>query len=140
MAVNSEGFLVNNMGDLVGEGIQIPTNREKLKIDKDGKVEVLLKGDTTPKLLGKIELVRFENPEGLKSIGGNKLIPTDQSGPPVKSPLGETQILQGQLERPNVNMYQMVDTVLRLNAGYIANLRILKFSDDLFRQAVNLKQ
>lgn len=138
-ARNSEGFLVTQRGDMVGEGIQLPVNYEKIEIKPGGEVQVLEKGKQTPTLVGQISLVGFNNPEGLKSIGYNKLLPTAESGDPKKIDQ-KTAIKQGALERSNVNIFQQVDQVLRLNASVISNLRILKFSDDIYRQSVNLRQ
>jgi flagellar basal-body rod protein FlgG len=137
-AKNSQGFLVTQRGDMVGDGIKLPVNYEKLQILPNGAVQALLKGEQKPKELGKLSLVQFTNPEGLKSIGYNKLLATEASGQPIKD---ETSTLkQGNLERANVSVFQQVDNILRLNAGVISNLRVVKFSDDIYRQAVNLKQ
>ncbi|MBX2861230.1 MAG: flagellar hook basal-body protein [Vampirovibrio sp.] len=136
---NSEGYLVTNWGDLVGNGIQLPGNYKKLFIQKDGAVEVLMPGKQTAEQVGKIDLVTFRNLEGLKLGDNNRLLPTDDSGGPVAVTSG-TEIKQGNLERSNVNVFHQVDHVLRLNAGIISNLRIVKFTDDIYRQAVNLRQ
>jgi flagellar basal-body rod protein FlgG len=139
LARNSEGFLVTQRGDLLGEGIQLPVNFEKLFIKPNGSVEVLQKGQQTPKAVGKIDLVGFANPEGLKAIGFNKLLPTAESGSPAKL-TAPGEIKQGALERANVNVFQQVDQILRLNASVISNLRVIRFSDDIYRQSVNLRQ
>jgi flagellar basal-body rod protein FlgG len=138
-ARNAEGYLVTQRGDLVGEGIKLPTNYEKLFVKPDGAVEIVEKGSQTPKAIGKIELVSFNNPEALESIGHNKLLATNESGEARKIPV-VAQIKQGALERSNVNVFYQVDQILRLNASVISNLRVIRFSDDIYRQSVNLKQ
>lgn len=137
-AVNSEGYLVTNRGDMVGDGIQIPANYKDLLIQKDGTVQIKTSETGTPQTVGKLSLVRFINPEGLKSIGHNKLVATDTAGEPVVDT--DSRIKQGCIERSNVNVYMQIDQILRLNASLISNMRIIKFTDDLYRQAVNLKQ
>jgi flagellar basal-body rod protein FlgG len=139
-AKNSDGYLVTNRGDLVGNGIQLPVYYDKVLIQEDGTVQVRLPKELEPKTVGKIDLVTFKNPEGLKSIEGNKLVPTATSGKAEKLPENTTQIKQGCLERGNVNQFHQIDQILRLNASVISNLRIVKFTDDLYRQSVNLKQ
>jgi flagellar basal-body rod protein FlgG len=136
---NSEGFLVSQRGDLIGEGIKLPANYDKLMILPDGTVKVKIKDQDTPQQLGKLQLVAFNNPDGLKSIGGNKLVPTPESGSPTKIETKDS-FRQGNLEKANVSVFQQVDQVLRLNASVISNLRVIKFADDLYRQSVNLKQ
>ncbi|MBY0450300.1 MAG: flagellar hook basal-body protein [Cyanobacteria bacterium] len=138
-AKNSQGFLVTNRGDLVGDGIQLPLQYQQILIQPDGAVQARIEGEQTPKLLGKIKLVTFANPEGLKMLGNNKLLATKESGDPSQIKSG-FEIKQGCLERTNVNMFHQVDQMLRLNAQMISNLRIVKFSDDIYRQAVNLRQ
>lgn len=137
-ARNSEGFLVTQRGDLVGEGIQLPVNYEKVQILPNGTVNVLEKGQQTPTKVGQLTLVGFTNPEGLKNIGYNKVVPTQASGEAYK--VESPAFKQGSLERSNVVIFQQVDQVLRLNASVISNLRIIKYSDDVYRQSVNLRQ
>ncbi|MBK8190022.1 MAG: flagellar hook basal-body protein [Vampirovibrionales bacterium] len=136
---NRDGYLVTQYGDLVGEGIQLPVNYDKLQITASGEVKALLPGKLEPTLLGKIKVVNFANPEGLQSAGYNKLLPTEASGEP--QPTGENVALkQGMVERANVNVLYQIDQVLRLNAGVLSNMRIAKFTDEIYRQSVNLKQ
>jgi flagellar basal-body rod protein FlgG len=136
---NSDGYLITQRGDLVGDGIQLPMNYEKLIITGTGEVQVRLAGKMEPQTVGQLKLVNFQNPEGLKSIGYNKLVATAESGPATVIP--ETKgIKQGCIERSNVNMFHQIEQILRLNAGVLSNMRVVKFTDDIYRQAVNLKQ
>lgn len=140
LAKNNQGFLVTRNGDLVGNGIQLPMDYEKLFIRPDGTMQVQYKGKTDLETIGKLNLVTFQNPEGLKNAGFNKLVETPGSGPPQLASEKENKIRQGNLERANVNMYSQVDDILRINAGYISNLRIIKVTDSLYQQSVNLRQ
>jgi flagellar hook protein FlgE len=88
--------------------------------------------------VGKIQLLSFTNPEGLKSVGDNKFVPTEASGEAVFSKT--TTLAQGKLESSNVDLYEQIENVMRLNAGVLSNYRVIKYSDELFRQAVNLRQ
>lgn len=138
-AKNAEGFLVTQRGDLVGEGIKLPINYNQLFIKPDGNIQIVDKASAPPRTIGKIELVNFPNPEGLKAIEHNKLLATDASGTARKITV-TAQIKQGALERSNVNVFFQVDQILRLNASVISNLRVIRFADDIYRQSVNLKQ
>lgn len=137
-ALNSEGFMVTHRGDMVGSGIKVPDNYQKIMIEDDGSVQVMTDLHGQPETIGKIDLVRFSNTEGLHNIGDNKLLATTKSGEPVID--NDSTLKQGSLETANVNMYYEIDKVLRLNATMISNMRVVKFSDDIFRQAVNLRQ
>lgn len=137
--LNSEGYLTTSDGFIVGDGIKIPGQYYRLKISGDGVVSCVKNRDDDTEVLGKIPLVRFNNPEGLKSIEGNKFIPSQDSGDPyiVKDHLA---LKQGNLERSNVNLVDLVQDVLRLNGSVIASTRMIKVTDDLYTKAINLKQ
>ncbi len=137
--LNSQGYMVTQRGDIVGSGIKIPVDYKEVQVWPDGtvKVKTLARPEEFAPI-GKIDTVRFPNPEGLTNIGYNKLAASDASGVPVEDK--DSKFRQGELERANVNVHAQIDQILRLNAGIISNMRIVKFSDDLYRQAVNLKQ
>lgn len=135
--VNSAGYLVTGDGSMVGDGIKIPENYQKLKIDSDGTVRVILDRDVEAKTLGKIPVVIFPNPEGLQSIEGNKLVATNESGKPTLQK-ENLSIKQGNLERSNVNMFTSVDEVLRINASLISSTRLIKLVDDFYRESITL--
>ena len=101
-------------------------------------VKVVTTDEFNPQSVGKLVLVRFTNPEGLKNIGYNKVLKTEKSGEPTID--NDSLIKQGYLEKGNTNVHAQIDQILRLNATTVANMRIIRFSDDLFRQSVNLRQ
>lgn len=138
-AVNSQGYLVTPDGWLVADGIKLPANYDRLKIQPDGSIEVLKTNSTTFEKLGKIPLVSFNNPEGLKSIEGNKVVPTSASG---KATLiaDHTSIKQGMLEKANVDIFSYVNESLKLNGSLIASTRLVKVVDEIYRQSINLRQ
>lgn len=138
-AVNSQGYIVTSDGWLVADGIKLPANYDKLKIQPDGSVEVLKTNSTTFEKVGKIPLVSFNNPEGLKSIEGNKVVPTSDSG---KATLiaDNANIKQGMLEKSNVDIFSYVNESLKLNGSLIASTRLVKVVDEIYRQSINLRQ
>jgi len=139
LMVNAKGYLTTMTGALHGNGIKIPENYYKLTIDGSGKVLIRVKEQDNSTEIGKINLVNFPNAGGLKEIGGNLLEQTEASGEPkiVENP---SYIKQNAIERSNVNIWDSVSDVLRCNGSYIANLRIVKYADDMLAKSVNLKQ
>jgi flagellar basal-body rod protein FlgG len=137
-SLNSQGYIITQRGDIVGGGIQIPVDYSDIQIKPDGGVSVKTKEKPEFEEIGKISMVRFPNSEGLKNIGYNKVVVSAESGEPETDK--DSQLKQGCLEQANVNVHSQIDQVLRLNAGLISNMRIIKFADDLYRQSVNLKQ
>lgn len=139
LAKNAEGFLVTAHGDLVGTGIQVPPNYYKMHIKPDGQVMLLEKQGEQPKAIGHITLVNFPNAEGLKNLGNNLFGQTADSGAPAKI-TNHHALQQGRLEQSNVNLHYAVEDILRLNAAVISNLRVVKAADEIYREAVNLRQ
>lgn len=134
-----DGYLLTNDNWLVGEGIKIPTNCYKFAIKPDGSIVSYDSGGKSGEVLGKIPLVQFANPEGLKQGDGNKMMATDASGDAllVKD---HNYIAQGSIERANVNIYSSVSEMLRLNASMIASMRMAKVVDDMYNKAINIRQ
>jgi flagellar basal-body rod protein FlgG len=133
-----DGYLYTARGDLLGTGYLLPPRYEKLLIFPDGTIKAEEKKGKRPVEVGKLNLVTFRNPEGLQTIGGNKVMETSESGPPTLHP--EPKFAQGKLERSNFSVQSQVDQILRLNGSLIANFRVIKYADDIYRQAVTLRQ
>lgn len=137
--VNAEGYLITTDGDIVGDGIKIPPDYYKLKIKPEGDVVVIKQRDGDAECIGKIPVVMFNNPEALKAIGDNKVIPTKDSGKPILK-VDNIGVKQGSLERSNISIVGSVEEVMRLNSSLIASNRLIKVVDDLYRQSINLRQ
>lgn len=136
--IGKEGILQTVDGSTVADGIKIPVNTGKVNIYPDGTVKTISMGSSTETVIGKIPLVNFNNPEQLQVIDGNKVVSTKESGVAtlIKN---HNSIKQKCLETSNVNMYATVNEVMRLNASLIASTRIVKFTDDLYQKAINLR-
>lgn len=139
LGVNNEGYLVTKDGDVIGEGIKIPAIYDRIKISTDGTVNVFVNKENEPEAVGKIPLVTFNNPEELKPVDGNKLIPTEKTGKPILI-TEHNSIKQGKIEKSNVNMFNTVNEVLRLNGSLISSTRLIKVIDEMYRQSINLRQ
>ena len=86
---NKDGVLVNPEGLKLTPTVSIPQEAVKFQILQDGTWTATDKSENKLSS-GRIELVRFINPAGLKSIGRNLYDVTDSSGSPVKGNPGET--------------------------------------------------
>lgn len=139
LSKNAEGFLVTYHGDLVGTGIKVPAIYHQMQITKDGTVQITEKAGDDYKTIGKINLVNFPNPEGLKEIGNSLVLETSESGQALKVD-NPTGFRQGFLEQSNVNIHFAVEDILRINAQVISNVKVLKMLDEIYKQAVQLRQ
>ena len=124
---------------IVGNGIKIPSNCYKFEIKPDGDVIAFDKVDAVGKKIGKIPLVRFDNPEGLEQGDMNKMRPTEESGEPMLVKDHEC-FAQNNLENSNINIYGAVSDMLRLNASMLASTRMMKVVDDMYNKAINIRE
>jgi len=138
-AVNSEGYLVSKSNCILGGGIKIPANYQRIKIETDGTVMVQKDKNVPMEKIGKIPVVVFNNPEGLELKEGNLVAATENSGEPQLL-LSHAKIKQGKLERSNVDPYALVNESIKLNGSIIAGTRTLKLMDEIYREAINLRQ
>lgn len=137
--VSSDGYLMTNDDWMVGEGIKIPTNAYKVTIKPDGTVVSLDNSKSAEKLLGTIPLVQFSNPEGMTLGDNNKLKATNDSGS-AKLVKNHDYFAQNAIEMANINLFDSVSDMLRLNASMIAGLRMAKIVDDMYNKSINLRQ
>ena len=79
-AVNGEGQLVTDDGYAVQPNISIPQDAVDVTVSKSGQVQVTQAGQTTPAIVGQLELATFFNDAGLEAVGDNLLLETAASG------------------------------------------------------------
>lgn len=139
MKIGKDGYLFNNRNELIGDGIKIPPNYKKIQITDDGKVNVFMNNNEEYINIGRIPLVYFDNPEGLKPINGNKFIATKDSGEPILKK-DANNFRQGFLEFSNVDMYDCIDTVVRMNTSTLASYKMIKVVDEIYTRGVMLTE
>jgi len=91
----------------------------------------------------RVQLVRFSNPSGLKSLGGNVYKETDASGSPTTGNPGEDgfgSIKQGFLEMSNVNVVQEMVNMIIAQRAYEINSKAIQTSDQMLSQVNQLKR
>jgi len=142
---NGELVLANSVGSILEPPITIPENTpdEGIVISNDGRVQVRQEGSGQLTEQGQIELARFVNPEGLKSIGKNLYVETDASGAPITgNPLQEGlgEIQQGQLESSNVEPVRELVDLIMTQRGFELNSQSIKSADEALRVVTNLRQ
>ena len=134
-----DGYLMTNDDWIVGNGIKIPSNCYKFEIKPNGDVLAFDGVQAKGKNIGKIPLVRFNNPEGLEQGDMNKMRPTEESGEAMLVKDHEC-FAQNNLENSNINIYDAVNDMLRLNASMLASTRMMKVVDDMYNKAINIRE
>jgi flagellar basal-body rod protein FlgG len=134
LRVNANGTLVTSSGYAIQPSITIPPDARNVSIGKDGTVTIFVGASSSPQSAGQITLVRFANPSGLSSEGGNLLADTSASGPPLTGNPGENGygvLQQGFLEKSNVQMVTELVNLINAQRAYEINSRAIKAGDDM---------
>ena len=137
--LDKEGYLITNDGYLVGDGIQLPANYDSVRIKEDGRILVLSEDQSDPVEIGRIPLVQFANADGLKPVDGNKLLATEESGEPILDKESKP-FVQGMIEISNVDAFNEVSDILRINTSMKASFRMMSIIDDMYNKSINLRQ
>ena len=84
-------------------------------------------------------MVNFPNPERLQQGVNNKMVATEDSGEPELIQ-DHRAFRQHSIETSNVDIYNSVNEMLRLNASMIASMRLLKVADDMYNKGINIRE
>lgn len=131
---DSTGRLVTSDGFPLIPEIVIPEGSTSIAIGSGGTVDVLLDGESTPTEVGVIELIRFGNPSGLKSLGRNLYSETPTTGAPIAGTPGEAgfgSLSQGFLEGSNVNIMEEMVNMIAGQRAYEVNSKTIKTADEM---------
>lgn len=141
--VDADGNLVTAEGYLLEPNIAIPDNALEIIVGEDGTVSVTLPGEAEPTELGQIELAKFINPSGLRSIGKNIYLQTAASGEPTTGIPGEDgfgTLAQGILEMSNVNVVEEMVNLITGQRAYEINSKAIQTGDEMLQIVNNLKR
>ncbi len=140
--LSADGTIVSSNGNVLEPGFTIPDNAIDIQVSSDGVISILdTDGNTVD--LGTIELAKFVNPGGLKAIGNNQYLETEESGVPFlgqpnTEDFGELQ--QGYLESSNVDIVQEMVNMITAQRAYEINSKAVKTVDDMMQIANSLKR
>ena len=121
----------------------VPSNTVTVSVGADGTVTAVLDGESEPKNLGSIELVRFVNPAGLQSFGRNLMLATAASGEPILGTPGLEgfgAIAQGYLEISNVVVVEEMVNMIIAQRAYETNSKAIHASDEMLQTANHLRR
>lgn len=141
--VSSEGVLCNAQGFPLVPEVQIPSDAVDVVMSSDGTISVKRLTDTTAQPIAQIELARFINPGSLESLGNNLFAATEASGEAMVNTPGQEGIgdlVQGSLERSNVNLVQEMVAMIMTQRAYEVNTKSIQAADDMLKMANNLRR
>ncbi|MCK5205948.1 MAG: flagellar basal-body rod protein FlgG [Desulfobacterales bacterium] len=141
--LDADGRIVNADGFPLVPQLTIPSDTISITVGMDGTVSVIQAGDSTPSEIGTLQLARFVNAAGLRSLGKNLFVPTEGSGDEIVGTPGEDglgSIAQGFLEMSNVSVVDEMVSMITAQRAYETNSKVIQTSDEMLQMANNLKR
>lgn len=139
--LNAQGQVVTTDGLPVLSGFQpIPQGTTSVSVGQQGEVTVQSSNGTQTFTL---QLARFANPAGLRSLGGNLYEETAASGTPELGKPGEQgfgQTIQGYVENSNVNIVEEMVNLIVAQRAYEINSKSVQASDEMLQNVNNMKR
>lgn len=136
------GQIVTLDGYQLQPNITIPAETTDIAVATDGTVSVKVAGQGNFQILGQIQLTRFLNPNGLRAIGKNIFIATDEgSGQPLTANpglQGNGTILQGYREASNVNSVEEITDLIKIQHAYEQLTKVISTSDSMFDASIRM--
>jgi flagellar basal-body rod protein FlgG len=136
---SSDGRIVTSDGLPLQAGFQpVPAGTTNVTIGSNGNVTYTgATGSTT----FQVQLVRFNNPAGLDSLGSNLYRETSASGPPQLGTPGQNgfgSLNQGYLELSNVKVVEEMVNLILAQRAYEVNSKAVQSADEMMQQANNM--
>jgi len=141
--IASDGRLVTGEGYQVEPGLSFASDTTDVTISRDGTVEATTVENSTPSKIGQLELAKFVNAAGLRSIGNNMYVETPASGVPILGVAGSDglgEVMQGYLESSNVDVVEEMVSMITAQRAYEINSKTIKTVEDMLTIANNVKR
>jgi flagellar basal-body rod protein FlgG len=140
--ISSDGTLVTSSGYPLEPQLTVPEGTESIMIDANGRVSVFVPETGATEELGQIELVRFLNEGGLRSLGNNLYSASGASGEPETGTPGLNglgSLAQGYLEASNVELVEEMVNMIVAQRAYEVSSKAIQTSDSMLQMANQLK-
>jgi flagellar basal-body rod protein FlgG len=139
--IDSQGKVqLANGAQLIPE-ITLPSNALNIRIAPNGEVKADLPnaGEAT---LGNIQLVDFQNEQGLDALGDGLYKANSASGGPLQGVPGENgmgNLMQGALEGSNVNVANSMVEMISTQRAYEMGTKTMGVADKMWESTINIK-
>jgi flagellar basal-body rod protein FlgG len=140
--IDQNGQLVTPQGFIVQPQVTIPQEARDISVNEQGEISFSLAGQVQPSVAGQLDLAIFPNSVGLEAIGGNLLLETQASGAAnIATPgtQGFGTVLQGFLERSNVNAVSEITALISAQRAYELNSQVIQTADEMLSTAGQLR-
>ena len=139
LKMDAMGQICTTDGLLIQPQTSIPRDASEINITADGNISVKVGSSTTQQIVGQIQLVKFQNPSGLLSVGHNLYVETPGSGTPIQDTPGQNgmgMINQGFLEGSNVQIVDELISLIKAERAFESNSKVINSSSNIL-QATN---
>lgn len=136
MATSTQGYIVQ-------PPIIIPQDAITVAISPDGQVAITQQTNPIPQIVGQLDAVRFQNPEGLLHVGNNLFRETASSNPPELGQWainGFGQINQGFVETSNVEPVEELINLITSQRAYELNAQVVQTANQNLQTLQTLRQ
>jgi flagellar basal-body rod protein FlgG len=139
--IDSQGrFQLANGAQVIPE-ITIPSNALNIRISPSGEVKADLPnaGEAT---LGNLQLIDFQNEQGLDAMGDGLYRANLASGGPLQAVPGENgmgTLMQGALEGSNVNVANSMVEMISTQRAYEMGTKVMGTADKMWESTINIK-
>ncbi len=138
---SADGRVVTSDGLPLQGGFQpVPAGTTNVTIGSNGDVTYTGANGSTS---FQVQLVRFNNPGGLESMGSNLYKETNASGPPELGSPGQSgfgTLNQGYLEMSNVKVVEEMVNLILAQRAYEVNSKAVQAADEMMQQSNNLRR
>ncbi|MFP4661016.1 MAG: flagellar basal-body rod protein FlgG [Halanaerobiales bacterium] len=142
LKLDGEGNVVTSDGYPIVPNLNVPPEGSEISITSDGSF-VVLDGSGEIVQESRIQLVRFQNPAGLKSMGRNLFTESPASGAPEAGNPGDAgygTIVQGFLEMSNVQVVEEMVNMIAAQRAYEVNSKAIQAADQMLGTASQLRR
>ena len=142
LRIGEDGFLAAANGMPLKAMVSMPDGASEISIDREGLVRAMVEGETSPRELGRIDLVLVKDMASLSSIGDGLYRPEGEIGLASVTPgeEGGGTLVQGAIEASNVQLSDEMVTLLLMQRTYAANAQVVQAGDQLMSIANGLRR
>lgn len=108
--IGLNSYIEDQKGRRLASQTRIPKEAVSIEISSCGSIRVIDGSESKPEVIGKIALVLFKNPAGLKPLGDRLFLPTSRSGLPQEGAPGVGglgYLQQGQFETSHIHIHEL---------------------------------
>ena len=138
---DNQGRMMLSNGSMLIPQITVPMTAIDIKISPNGEIKCNMP-NAGEAVLGQIQIIDFQNEQGLSAQGDGLYKATQASGAPVQSIPGENgtgPILQGALEGSNVNVANSMVDMIATQRAYEMGTKVMGVADQMWSATVNVK-